>query len=248
MVKIAVCFWGQPRFIENPATYEGIKKNLISIPNYDVDIYMHTWFSEGGTMVGSNWSGINHAINPKTLDILFDRYRNNLKRIIWSPQPNFLNDSRFVGLRQQMQANSHVSACMLPDRNFDALCSQAVSVNTVIDLIKSVNCDQYDWIIILRHDCCILSLPDLNTIDPNNLYCALSGENYVKDDYFIFNPKLIKVFELVDALQSYTVTPAMIPNAEHIRYTQITRYINPDRIISLNDYSDPKYKVIRSYE
>ena len=246
--RVALCFWGQPRFIENPATYEGIKKHLLSNPNYQIDIYVHTWFSENGIMVGSNWSGINHTMNPKTLDYIYDRYRNNLKRLIWSAQPNFLLDPRFTGLREQMQANMHVASCMLPDKNFDALCSQSVSTSAVINMVQQNIVDKYDWIILMRQDCCLLDLPDLTTLDPEKLYCVYSAPNSIKDDCFIFNPKYAKIFDLVDALQTYQVTSNFIPNAEHIRYSHATKYIGRENIVSMNHIYGEIHKVIRSYE
>ena len=40
-MKIALCFFGQPRFVKKG--YEYYKKNLID--NHDVDVFIHTWFS-----------------------------------------------------------------------------------------------------------------------------------------------------------------------------------------------------------
>ncbi len=247
-MKIALCFWGQPRFIENPAVFNGLNKVLFSNPEYNVDIYVHTWFNENGTMVGSNWSGIHHKMNPKTLDYIVNRYRNNLKHLVWMAQPNFLLDDRFKPLRQQMCDNMQSSVYMVNDINFNALCSQMVSTHEAINLIRHAGIEQYDWIILMRQDCCLFKLPDLTTLDPNKLYCALTGPESIKDDYFIFNPKNSQVFNMVDALQTYTVTNTKIPNAEHIRYVQALKFIPVENIISLNTPGNESFKVIRSYE
>ncbi len=244
-MKIAVGFWGQPRFIENPAVFNGLNKLLFSNPTYNVDVYVHTWFDENGTMIGSNWSNVNHKMNPKTLDYIFDRYRNHLKHLVWMAQPNFLLDDRFKPLRQQMYNHMHTSTCMVNDRNFDALCSQMVSTHEAINLIRNAGIEQYDWIILMRQDCCLLTLPDLTTLDPNKLYCALTGPESIKDDYFIFNPKNSGIFNMVDALQTYKVTNYNIPNSEHIRYVQALKYVPLENLISLNATT---YTVIRSYE
>jgi uncharacterized membrane protein YoaT (DUF817 family) len=43
-MKIAICFSGQPRFIEE--CYSGIKSNIIDANSkHDIDIFVHTWFS-----------------------------------------------------------------------------------------------------------------------------------------------------------------------------------------------------------
>jgi hypothetical protein len=44
-MRIAICFSGQPRFVEE--CYPAIKSNLIDAnKQHDVDIFVHTWFSE----------------------------------------------------------------------------------------------------------------------------------------------------------------------------------------------------------
>jgi hypothetical protein len=124
-----------------------------------------------------------------------------------------------------------------------------VSTNEAINLVRYTGAvEQYDWIIMMRQDCCLLKLPDLVTLDPNNLYCALTGPQSIKDDYFIFHPKYLQIFDMVNALQTYNVTPSFIPNAEHIRYWKATQHICPDNIISLNGPDNETYRVIRSYE
>ncbi len=242
-MKIALCFWGQPRCIENEQIYEGIKKNILLNPAFTTDVYYQTWFSENGSMVGSNWSGCNHKFHPKTLDFIFDRYRNNLQRLIWMQQPNFLEDERFKHLRKQMYNNMNVSACMVHDRNFDALCSQMVATNEVANLLRNFGkLDQYDWIIVMRQDCLLNDFHNLNELDPDKFYCANYYDVGMKDDYYIFHPKYLSTLNLIEGLQTYTVHPNIIPNAEHIRLFQFTKYVNPDNIVAIDN--DCKYHTI----
>ncbi len=232
-MKIALCFWGQPRFITNNSPYLAIKKYILD--KFPTDVFVHTWFKEGGSMNGSNWSGINnHQFNPKTLDIIYDRYRENIKRLVWMAQPNFLEDDRFKPLRQQMYNHMNVSGPIVHDRNFDALCSQMVSTHETINLVKSFGANQYDWIIIMRQDVELLDLPDLNTLNPTKIYCGYTPVSSLKDDIFIFNPRFIPAFEMIDALQTYPVTPYFIPNSEHIRFFNCTKYIKSEDIIPIS--------------
>lgn len=243
-MKVALCFWGQPRFIENPVTYEGVKKNFLD--KYDVDVYVHTWFSQDGTMVGSNWSGINHKINPNTLNIIYDRYRNNLKRLWWQTQPNFLEDERFKPLRQQMYNHMHVSACIVHDRNFNSLCSQMVSTTEIINVIKHFGVEQYDWIVVMRQDCHVIDIPDLETLDPTKFYCSNCGPESLKEEFLIFHPRYIDALNMINALQTYEVKPNYIPNAEHIRYVECTKYVLPENIIPLISDEKTVFTIIRS--
>jgi hypothetical protein len=45
-MKIALCFSGLPRFINE--TYDNLSNNLIQ--NYDVDVFVHTWYISGQLM------------------------------------------------------------------------------------------------------------------------------------------------------------------------------------------------------
>ena len=46
-MKIALCFSGQPRFVNEVAPY--IIKNICE--EYDVDTYFHFWFDEGTLLI-----------------------------------------------------------------------------------------------------------------------------------------------------------------------------------------------------
>jgi hypothetical protein len=115
-MKIALCFSGQPRFIEEVAP--SIKENVIG--NYDVDVFAHLWFDDdlqskpykyGGTGKWKDQRISSDAINkfveiynPKKILVqnskkfldsnLSDNYLASLKRYKWGAidnpeEPNF---------------------------------------------------------------------------------------------------------------------------------------------------------------
>ncbi len=139
-----------------------------------------------------------------------------------------------------------VSGPIVHDRNFDALCSQMVSTNESINLVKAFGPNQYDWIILIRQDLELLEFPDLNTLDPGKMYCGYKFPNSLKDDIFIFHPSLIPIFETVNALQTYQVAPQYIPNSEHIRYSHCLKYIHPDNIIPISTLENYTFNTIKS--
>jgi len=53
-MNIALCFYGQPRFIDNPLGHSSHKKHIYSQGN--VDVYTHYWFSPiHTTFKASDW-------------------------------------------------------------------------------------------------------------------------------------------------------------------------------------------------
>jgi hypothetical protein len=244
-MKVALCFWGQPRCIENEEIFQGIKNHILMNPAFTTDVYYQTWFNEKGTMSGSDWSGVNRNFNPRTLDFIFERYGHHLQRLIWMPQPNFLLDKRFVPLRKQMLDHINSSQCMVNDNNFNALCSQMVATTEIMNLVKNMGkLNQYDWIIFMRQDCLLTGFHDLNTLDPDKFYCGYLHKLGIKDDYLIFHPKYLDALNMIEGLQTYTVHPDIIPNSESIRYFQCIKYVKPENIIDLDSQS--KYhKIVR---
>ena len=54
-MKVALCFYGQPRFIDNKIGYESHNEHIIS--KVDTDIYTHFWFDrEQTTFNTSDWA------------------------------------------------------------------------------------------------------------------------------------------------------------------------------------------------
>ena len=139
-----------------------------------------------------------------------------------------------------------VSAPIVQDRNFDALCSQMVSTNNAINLVKSFGANHYDWLVLMRQDLELFDFPDLNTLDPTKIYCGYTPDSSLKDDIFIFHPRFIPAFEMIDALQTYQVTSKCIPNSEHIRFVTCTKYVKSDDIIPISTNEKCILNTIRS--
>ena len=54
-MKVALCFFGQPRLLENPHTYNSHVKNIIN--KYSTDVYVHNWISsENNKFTYSDWA------------------------------------------------------------------------------------------------------------------------------------------------------------------------------------------------
>ena len=88
-MKIALCFSGQPRFIEESAPL--VKENIIQ--NYDVDVFSHLWFDEDlqtkPYKYGGSGGWINQRISDESIDNFIKLY--NPKELLVEPSKKFLN-------------------------------------------------------------------------------------------------------------------------------------------------------------
>ena len=53
-MKVALLFFGQPRYLDDDRAYNDYKRLILD--RYDTDVYIHTWFDEaGGKYDVSTW-------------------------------------------------------------------------------------------------------------------------------------------------------------------------------------------------
>ena len=73
-MRVALCFYGQPRFIDNKIGYESHNEHIIS--KVDTDIYTHFWFDrEQTTFNTSDWAlKHNSYIHPDSPKLISDLY------------------------------------------------------------------------------------------------------------------------------------------------------------------------------
>jgi hypothetical protein len=90
-VKIALCFSGQPRFIQE--CYEYIHNNVIG--SYDVDVFAHLWFDEAlqnkPYKYGGNGDWVNQRIQSDAIDTFTHLYQP--KKIVTEKSKSFKKSS-----------------------------------------------------------------------------------------------------------------------------------------------------------
>ena len=84
-MKVAVAFFGQPRYVGNPQIINTYKQVLLD--KYDCDVFGHMWWQEdGGEFDYSSWSKISNCpVPPDAPKIVTDNY-NPLILAIEDPQ------------------------------------------------------------------------------------------------------------------------------------------------------------------
>jgi hypothetical protein len=195
-MKIALCFSGQLRFVNEYHTF--ILENIIKL--YDVDIYAHFWWNED--MLNKSF---HHEYN--------DLYKENIGDFIKLYSPKKIKvDKKYSGNSDNCIYKSCENHMYLDEENCKRVIltmkSQFYSVLECYNLIE--NADDYDFIIRLRTDCYIsapLHLHDLNkhTLYIQNSYCAgqdrkycdwfAVGNNSVMNEYSNIYNKINSIFK-----------------------------------------------------
>jgi hypothetical protein len=180
-MKIALCLFGQPRYISNSKIFEHHQKAIYS--QGDVDVFAHCWFDENKDVFDqSDWSySENLIVDKNTIEIIEERYKP--KRKIIEPQRDFTPSSSVKnivnGLNDQRFNN---------DKNIFNIYSQLYSIHKSVELFQEYckdNSKKYDFLVLTRYDVMIWSFPVLEKMEKNKYY--IGGFDNVGGSYPGFN-------------------------------------------------------------
>lgn len=177
-MKIAICFSGQPRFIEE--CYSGIKSNIIDANSkHDIDIFVHTWFSPEITgkvlyhNLFSSFSG-DAKITEDSIEKISELY-NPVRLLVEEPR-TFKTSVNYDGAY-----NTQIRVC--EEMSMDKDDFIAMRLNSIYSSLYSImrsnllkkenelsNGFSYDIVLKLRFDNIIESPINLSNYDSNFLY------------------------------------------------------------------------------
>lgn len=161
-MRVALCFFGQPRLLENPYTYNSHVEHIVN--KYPTDVYTHNWISnENSQFSYSDW-----ALDKMEEDWKQEHSKDVEDRIreMYSPIVSKFDTTRTF----QLSEESREIVKNLPfysANNENNTLSQLYSISECLKLIQT---DDYDFIILSRYDNFIYNLPDLNGLDRNSFY------------------------------------------------------------------------------
>ena len=155
-MKIALCFSGQPRYVERCAPL--ILKHLIQ--DYEMDVFAHLWFDEQLTQAPfkvddtGNWE--NQTISKNAISIFKQCYQP--KAIKVESSKSFSDPDLFVdrARSEKMFWSNGSNDPMLAVREINNSLSYFYSLNAVLTLLKLHEYEhnfKYDWVIRCRTDC-----------------------------------------------------------------------------------------------
>lgn len=163
-LKVALVFSGQPRNVSGPS-YESIKSNLLDKCN--CDIYAHFWLSnsKGKNSPNNGLTNIN-KINKNIED--FKRLYNPINIQIEEP----LVKNKIIGEKYNRFKNDEKGYTSI----FRSI-SMMISNKRGFALVKDVH--TYDFVIHIRTDLYINTMPDINTLSKENIYSPMR-DNKIK--------------------------------------------------------------------
>jgi hypothetical protein len=199
-MKIALCLYGQPRFIDNP-NIKLYLDNLI-LDKYDVDTYGHFWYDdELISYTGSDWhdnpspyyKGGDFYKVENTLDIINKVYRPT-KIIFEKPKEFYETLNKYeLSVLENKKRNS-LGENYFSLRNVNNLLSHLYSIEKSLNLIDFNN--EYDFVVLTRYDSLILNLPDLSSLERGYIYATnqhgICGNTYCfTDNILVLDSNLV---------------------------------------------------------
>ena len=184
-MKVALCFYGQPRFVDRKEVQDSYHENIIS--KYDTDVLCHAWHDKEEQYEFSSWSGLTHHNVPKNaLEIITSAYKPTL--LIHDTPITFKFDPEVLEfIDENFGRNQNWN-----ERNYSNLISQLWSIQRISDYLylRMVRGANYDWVILARYDTTLHHFPDLNTLDNSKLYIPDNHRGF-PDMIKIFGPKYL---------------------------------------------------------
>ncbi len=203
-MKVALLFFGQLRFIDNPHTVDSHHQMIID--RYDTDIFAHCWWSEGEQYHTSGF----HQQSPlllNTVDNALDKFKSKYDITKLSCEPSRLFKDQADAMLERVNTRSweiskpywfHRENVM--SNTFSHMYSIQKAADLLLEHIEETG-TQYDFIILSRPDALIYGSPDLNTLDPNCFYLSNHHNNF-PDLQYIFGQKFINFLRLYDHIST----------------------------------------------
>jgi hypothetical protein len=245
-MNIALLFFGQLRWMDNPYTHTSYHEHIIN--KYNTDVFGSFWKPEKGAAL----SETNHVDKaaPTPNDVLGPEKIQKQYKFTDIEFREPIDKFDFTETLKQKAQNHN-----WPDmwKGFDGTENNWFSKPNVFHILLShMNAIQgagrflenyiektekeYDLIFLARPDICVWGFPDLGTLPKNNFYLS-SHHNKFPDLGFIFPPKYLKTFSNVYD-NTVNITDEELyslwePNAEALKFNSCRKYVPLDRIYGI---------------
>jgi hypothetical protein len=194
-MKIAVIYYGQPRFVNNPNCYNSQKDKIFS--QGKVDVYAHLWKAETNNYNSSSWSGMNEC--PASFDDTITFAKKWKPTFIYEETERlFSNPSLFEKIKEKFPSPHWTES------DFNKALAHLYSLEKAISIFEESK-ESYDWVIVLRTDVCVWDFPLLSTLEKNRFYySAIFNEEHFADICYITSPEFISGLKAY----SYLIEPS----------------------------------------
>lgn len=183
-VRLAVLFYGQPRFINNVMTFLHNKHTIYD--KYKTDFFVHTWFDkEQKSFDVSTWSNITNCyVEPNTIEIINNLY----KPLVFNYEKpknfqfnvllkKFIDDNFYYNSKNYNNLLSHLNSIQKVSRDFN----HYVNYNKI----------KYDFILLNRFDSFVTGVPELINLDRQKFYIPNNHSRF-PDTAILFSHKFLE--------------------------------------------------------
>jgi len=186
-LKVALTFYGQPRYVKNPHIFESYRKFYLD--RYDCDVFCHMWWGNPNKFETSPWAVCEgEMISPDSLDYIKEKFK---PVAIKHEEPRSFEfdksaleyiDGNFTGRKH------HPQFCN--KKNYSNILSQLYSIQETsrlaLDYIEKTSV-HYDFVALVRYDTILFGVPDLEKCDSSKMHIACHHPNF--PDMIMFYPQ-----------------------------------------------------------
>ena len=233
-MKVAVAFFGQPRYVGNPQIINTYKQVLLD--KYDCDVFGHMWWQEdGGEFDYSSWSKISNCpVPPDAPKIVTDNY-NPLILAIEDPQTFELppNAKKFV---DEKYTDKHPDGPHWNAKNYSNVMSQLKSIQHVSKIVREYSIENnisYDFIVLARYDTVMLRFPNLEELDKYKFYLPGHHPRF-PDTIQFFGPKFLTWAETAFDEVDNVYEDIWEPSPEAFKYGAFLRRFSKSDLVGLS--------------
>jgi hypothetical protein len=217
-MKVAVLFYGQPRFCNVLELVKNIQETIIN-NGHDVDVYSHCWFEPSGSYTASTWTNMTSTtkmVPDNAIEVIRKEYK-PVRMLIDKPQTFTIDPEILAFINDPAKHWNHVGVPW--NQNISNVLSQLKSVQNVSRLVD----DSYDWYILARYDAIIKNFPDLNTCDPSLFY--LNNVHHKMPDMIqLFSKKYLTWAQNVFDDHKQVYTNLIEPSPEGFKLAAFEKY------------------------
>jgi hypothetical protein len=239
-MKIALCFSGLPRFVEQ--TSENLYNNLIQ--NYDVDVFVHTWYEPGKLMRdcgATEWSNYSFTTDPT--DMIKSLY--NVKSILVESSKDFFSNSILRTYDSKPTLEKYMPHFLNEQGEryyINAAHSMWYSIfqsNQLKYQYEITNNMLYDIVIRCRFDEILtgpIQFENFNLDKINVSHCCDTPEfPYVRDWFAFSNSKNMNVY--ADVINNLTYINTQIPDSERMNERFLYQQLHDNNLSDVECYN-----------
>ncbi len=229
-MKVALLFFGQPRFLGNPLPFQTHRDHILN--KYETDVFCHTWWSPDQTSYDtSSWSHIGNAPADK----------NSINKIVdlYKPKVTKFQESMIFKTSDETNFNKVTRIYDWAYKNKNNIISHLYSFTKVGEILEdfiATTDTVYDFVIVSRLDAEIMRLPNLKTLNPDKFYLPSHHDKF-PDNLFVFGPKFIKFLNIYPNIEELS-TKVWQPSAEAYKWENYKKYFEEPLVPNYNVYAE----------